>query len=73
MVLPQGGRGLDPLVGVRRRHPDVGDHHVGPVRLDGAQKRREIGAVLADFDLLLLALERAADSLPDEVRVLGDD
>jgi len=43
------------------------------VLLDGAQQRVEIGAVLEDFDLVLVALERAAYSLPDEVRVLGDD
>jgi hypothetical protein len=43
------------------------------VLLDGTQQRVEIGAVLEDFDLVLLSLERAANSLPDEVRVLGDD
>jgi hypothetical protein len=43
------------------------------VLLDGTQQRLEIGAVLEDLDLVLLALERAAYPLPDEVCVLGDD
>jgi hypothetical protein len=43
------------------------------VLLDGTQQRVEIRAVLEDFDLVLVSLERTAYSLPDEVRVLGDD
>ena len=72
MSLPQSRRRLDAFVRARRRHPDVRDHDVRPVPLDGIQERLEIGAVLQNLDFVL-PLERAPDSLADEVGILRDD
>src|SRR5436190_993585 len=36
------------------------------MQLDGTQKRVEIGAILEDVDLFLLAFEHAPDSFPPE-------
>ena len=38
MLLAQEHRHADALVGARRRHPDVGHHHVGTLALDGLQE-----------------------------------
>jgi hypothetical protein len=38
MLLAQQHRRADALVGTRRRHPDVGHHHVGTLALDGLQE-----------------------------------
>ena len=62
----------DPLVGVTRRHSDVGDDDIGTSRLDPRTRRVEI-AVGRDEIEILDRLEHADDSLAREIAVLGED
>jgi len=59
------------LVGVRRRHPDVGDRHVRSLRADVPQQLVGI-ARLAD-DVEAGRLQQVDDPDPQQHRVLGDD
>ena len=60
------------LVGVRWRHPDVSEDHVGPLAVDRLQ---QLGEVAARGDHLELRLEREKlqDSSPRDQVVIGDD
>ena len=64
-------RGLEALVALRRRHPDVDDGHVGPVLHDG----RDEGVAVADLghDRPARLLDEPRDALADERGILGDD
>ena len=59
------------LVALARRHPDVDDRHVRPVRLDRLDERVAV-ADLGD-DRAARLLDQPGDALADERRVLGDD
>ena len=72
MALAQAGGGLDPLVGARRRHADVGEHDVGPVALDGLEQFGEVGAGGDDLDAVL-DLQEADDAFAHQQRVFGHD
>ena len=69
LAQPLGG--LDPLVGVARRHADVGDDDVRPLRVDRGEQRVEVAAHGRDLEVGL-GLEQAPDALADEVVVLGE-
>lgn len=66
-------RGPQPVVGQRRRHPHVGDHHIDLrgvrrhlrdqfVRVAGARQHR-----------VTLALQESRDALTQQRRIVGDD
>jgi hypothetical protein len=63
---------LQTLVASAGRHPNVGDHHVRTLALDGVEQRREIAADRHYLELGL-RLEQAADALADEVMVVGEN
>ena len=74
---PDGPRGcagrLDPLGGVRRRHPDVGEHRVGRVLVDGPEQRGEILDGGDELDVARLGEQvppspRGRDSCPRRTR-----
>ena len=71
MRLAQPLGGLDPLVGVARRHADVGDDDVRPFRVDRGEQRVEIAAHGRDLEVGL-RLEQTPDALADEVVILGE-
>ena len=71
MLLAQRVRGAHALVGAGRRHPDVGEHDVGELGVDGRQQLVEVAARADDLEVRL-RLEQADDALADEVAVLGD-
>jgi hypothetical protein len=56
---------------VVRRHPDVGDDHVGPVALDGLDQSVEVGAACNDLETWLEP-EEPLEALPDKQVVLGN-
>jgi hypothetical protein len=64
-------RGVDALGREGRRHPDVGEHRIGPVQRDGAVERVRIGHCLDELDLSDLA-EQPGDPLSDEVVVVRE-
>jgi hypothetical protein len=70
MRLTQSRCGLDPLVVVPRRHPDVRDDDVGPLRVDRCEERGEVAAHGRDLEAVL-TLEQTAEALTDQVLVLG--
>ena len=63
--------GLDPLVGLARRHADVSHDDVGLLALDGGEQRVEVVAGRRDLDLGA-RLEQAPQALAGEVVVLGE-
>ena len=69
--LAQSLGGLDPLVGVARRHADVGDDDIRPLSVDRGEQRVEIAADGRDLEVGM-RLEQAPDALTDEVVVLGE-
>ena len=56
--LAQSPGGLDPLVGVARRHADIGDDDVRPLSVDRCEQRVEVAADGRDLDLRM-RLEQA--------------
>ena len=62
---------LDPLVGVARRHADVGHDDVRPLCSDRREQRVEVTADGGDLEVGR-RLEQAPDALSDEVMVLGE-
>lgn len=69
--LPQSSRRPYPLVGLGRRHPDVGEQHVGPVILDSLYKRVEVITHRNQLQVRL-ALDQAPHTLADQIVVLGE-
>jgi hypothetical protein len=63
-------RGAQALVGEGRRHPDVRDHHVGPVPGHRGQQRPAVGHRGAH--LVALVLEQPDQASPEQRGVLGD-
>ena len=63
--------GDETLVRVRRRHPDVEDRHVGPVKTHRCQRLDSV-ARLGD-DLAADLPEDADDAGSGEERIVGDD
>src|SRR6185312_10307219 len=55
-----------------RRHPDVRDHHVRPLSIDGGEQGIEVDAGSHDLDLGL-RLEQSPHTLPDEVVIIGEN
>ena len=70
MRLAQPLGGLDPLVVVPRRHADVGDDDVRPLRVDRGEQRVEVAAHGGDLEVGL-RLEQAPHSFAHEVVVVG--
>ena len=70
MRLAQPRRHPDALVGARRRHPDVGHHHIGALAVDGGQQRGQIAAG-GDHAHLGLRGEDLPDALADDQAVIG--
>jgi hypothetical protein len=62
---------LDSLVQISRWHPDVGDHHVRSLALDGRKQRIEVLADRGDLEIRL-CLEQAPDAFAEEVVILGE-
>src|SRR5690606_12488504 len=68
---PEGERGLDPVPGVVRRHPDVGDHQLGPpCERTGDQFRCGGGG---GDDVVPLVGQQPGQALPEQALVLADD
>jgi CheY-like chemotaxis protein len=68
---PQAGGGLQPLVGVSRRHADVGDDHVRALGLDRLVQTREVTAGGHHLDGgLATRLQQATHALADKEVVL---
>src|SRR5262249_23111465 len=63
-------RGSQPLVGLRRRHPDIDDGNVGVVATDLEQE--VVGGGRLAYDLEPGIAEKAGDPLAQENRVLCD-
>ena len=63
--------GLDALVGAGRRHPDVGEHDVGLVLVDGGEQPGQVVDGRDHVDVVLV-LEHAQDALAHDQHVLGD-
>src|SRR5262249_41378545 len=61
----------DPLVGVRRRHPDVGEHQVRKRLVDRAPQLVEVAAGRQEIDVLD-PLERPNDPFPRDEAVLSE-
>ena len=61
----------DALVGARRRHPDVGEHDIRQLRLDGGEQRVEVAAGSNDLDVGA-RLEQAPRALAHEIVVFGE-
>ena len=57
---------------LRRRHPDVGQHDVGPPLLDLPQQRVGVAALRLELDLRR-AREHLAQPLAHEVAVFAED
>ena len=68
--LPQDGREPNSLVGLRRWHADVRDHHVGARALDGFEQGVQVPARGDDLDVLVRG-EELLDAFPDDEAVLG--
>ena len=64
-------RGDEALVGVRRRHLDVGDRDRRSLGVDGAQQLLRIRGSRDDLEARVP--EQASDSLAEQERVVGDD
>jgi hypothetical protein len=62
---------LDSLVGVARRHPDVGEDDVGTLLVDRGEQRVEIAADGGDVEGRF-RFEQSPDALADEVVVVGE-
>ena len=71
VIRTDGQRRLDPLGGVRRRHPDVGDDRVGPLAVHDLDEL-DSGGNGGDELHVLGEVESAAYALTHEVVVLGD-
>ena len=71
MRRPDLAGGADPLVGVRGRHPDVGQHRVGLQRLDFGEQFVVRCGGSDDLHAFVLG-EEGRDSLADEVVILGE-
>src|SRR5215207_959344 len=63
-------RGLNPLVGLRRRHADVDDRHVRLVRVDGGEQLLRARGLGDDLDAL--APHERRDALAQQPAVVGD-
>ena len=63
-------RGLDPLVGLRRRHADVHDRDVGLVLVDRGEQLLRVGRLGDDLDAL--AAHERRDALAQQPAVVGD-
>ncbi len=63
--------GPETLIGVRRWHPDVDDHHVRQVFSSCAQKTIRVVDLRDDIESCVD--EEARDALPDEHRIVGED
>ena len=72
MMLPQRVRGAHTLVGAGGGHPDIGEHDVGELGVDGGQQLVEIAARTHHLDAVL-GLEQAHDALAHEVAIFGND
>ena len=64
-------RRLDALVGVRRGHPDVGEHGVGLVLDHGLEQRVRIGGGADELEVVGLG-EQGGHALTDEVVVVRE-
>ena len=62
--------GPDPLVGPRRRHPNVGDHDVGLLGRGGLEEAVVVGADGDDVEVRL-GVDELAHALANQVVVLG--
>ena len=60
----------DALVGARRRHPDVGHHHVGALGVDRGQQRGQV-ATRGDHAHRGLGGQDLPDALADDQAVIG--
>jgi hypothetical protein len=63
--------GLDSFVVVSRRHPDVRDDDVRPLRVDRCKERGEVATHGRDLDALR-TVEQTAEALADQILVLGE-
>ena len=61
----------EPLLGVRRRHPDVDDRDVRRVRVDGRDEL--VGVRRLGDDVEARAAQQRGDPLADQQAVVGDD
>ena len=69
--LTQSLGGLNPLVGVARRHADVRDDDVRLLGSDRSEQRVEVAADGCDIEVGM-RVEQAPDALTDKVVVLGE-
>ena len=70
VVPPYRKRCLQPFVRVRRRHPDVGDGHVGSLRFDQLDELGSVGA--APHHLEPGILQDPGQPLPEQHRIVCD-
>ena len=68
--LADATRGPDPLVGQRRRHPDVGEDDVRVRLIDGVHQLVVVGRDGDDVNVVV-PLEQRDDPSPQELSVLG--
>ena len=67
--VPDRVRAVDPLELERRRHLDVGDHHVGHLLGGGLEQRRRVGGHPDDLDVIV-GIEERPDALANQDVVL---
>ena len=70
VILPDPGGGLDTLIGAGRRHPDVGNDHVGHLLTDDGKQLRQVGRRPDQLEVVV-GRNQAGDALPEEHMVLG--
>src|SRR6266513_2807401 len=62
----------NPVVGVARRHPDIGQDDIWHVSVDGRPKLAHVGTDRDDLDVLD-RFEQAPDPFPSEKAVVAED
>ena len=72
MRLAQAFGGLDALVGVSRRHADVGDDDVRPLRVHRIEQGAQVATRSDDLEVGL-RLEQPPNALSDEIVILGEN
>ena len=70
---PDPLRGVDALGGERGRHPDVGEHGVGPVRPPRPRWSASGSATVSTRSMLGGLRQQPRDAFADEVVVVGED